>query len=517
MRIAWLLLGRFSLRHWRLAPGQNAVLVLILSVGVGVFVAIRLANRAAVSSFGNFTQVLIGQSDWVVEPPVGTLPESILPELRAALGERAVALIPVVETTGGHPFQGDSHSELDRETNTLLGIDLVGISNLETERASAGGYLTKEGGDIWGELAGAARTWVSPALAGEKSIALIVDDKVVNFSVAGAIPAAADAPPPPDDLMVVDLPELQRLANKVGRVDRIECIVAPGPQIAERRAELGAVLERLGGDGKRWLVRASGARRETAEAMTEAFRLNLTILSLIALLVGLYLIFQALDGAVVRRRGEIATLRSLGLDESIVRRVWILESAVLGLAGGAMGLVLGWLGAQGAVRVVGHTVNALYFATTVSSAALDPREAWIGLALGVGADPPGAGPLAQRRAGAGVAILAQSLGGAWDPRIGRRLVEAASDSNGRGDSVSLGRIRGRPLLDRWGRNGVRGEPAFYRAPAAGVDSRTCPGPRRQRPHPASLGKASHRGRRRGLRGRNERRHGDTCGEFRGHG
>ncbi len=321
----------------------------------------------------------------MVEPPVGTLPESILPELRAALGERAVALIPVVETTGGHPFQGDSHSELDRETNTLLGIDLVGISNLETERASAGGYLTKEGGDIWGELAGAARTWVSPALAGEKSIALIVDDKVVNFSVAGAIPAAADAPPPPDDLMVVDLPELQRLANKVGRVDRIECIVAPGPQIAERRAELGAVLERLGGDGKRWLVRASGARRETAEAMTEAFRLNLTILSLIALLVGLYLIFQALDGAVVRRRGEIATLRSLGLDESIVRRVWILESAVLGLAGGAMGLVLGWLGAQGAVRVVGHTVNALYFATTVSSAALDPREAWIGLALGVGA------------------------------------------------------------------------------------------------------------------------------------
>ena len=81
--VGWLLFRRFSLRHWRVAPGQSALLVLILALGVGVFIAIRLANRAAVASFSNFTDTLIGQSDWIVEAPSGTLPEAILPELRA--------------------------------------------------------------------------------------------------------------------------------------------------------------------------------------------------------------------------------------------------------------------------------------------------------------------------------------------------------------------------------------------------------------------------------------------------
>ena len=73
---------------------------------------------------------------------------------------------------------------------------------------------------------------------------------------------------------------------------------------AERRDELKSILETLGGE--RWLVTTPGAQRESAETMTRAFRLNLTILSLIALLVGLYLIFQALDGAVVESGAMVA-------------------------------------------------------------------------------------------------------------------------------------------------------------------------------------------------------------------
>ncbi|MGH7996260.1 MAG: ABC transporter permease, partial [Opitutaceae bacterium] len=100
---AALLLRRFSLRHWRRAPGQNALLVLILALGVGVFIAVRLANRAAVASFRNFTGTLVGESDWIIEPPSGSLPESVLAELRAKLGTRPVALVPVVETTATRP------------------------------------------------------------------------------------------------------------------------------------------------------------------------------------------------------------------------------------------------------------------------------------------------------------------------------------------------------------------------------------------------------------------------------
>lgn len=117
--------------------------------------------------------------------------------------------------------------------------------------------------------------------------------------------------------------------------------------------------------------------------MTAAFRLNLTVLSLIALLVGLYLVFQALDGAVVRRRSEIAILRSLGVDARTLRRAWLAEAALLGLAGASLGLLLGWAGAQVAVRAVGQTVNALYFSTSVQAAHLTWPEALVSLAAGV--------------------------------------------------------------------------------------------------------------------------------------
>jgi putative ABC transport system permease protein len=133
----------------------------------------------------------------------------------------------------------------------------------------------------------------------------------------------------------------------------------------------------------RWILSSSSDRRDNAATMTQAFRLNLTILSLLALLVGLMLVFQALDGAVVRRREEIAILRSLGVEPERIRRAWLLEAAVLGLIGGVLGLILGWAGAQGAVRGVGQTVNSLYYATAVQSASLDPVEAAAALLLAI--------------------------------------------------------------------------------------------------------------------------------------
>jgi putative ABC transport system permease protein len=356
-----------------MAPGQNALLVLILGLGVGVFVAIRLANRAAISSFANFSETLIGQSDWVIEPPAGSFSVSILPELRAALGAAPVAIIPVLETTAARPLSGNE-DYYERDTYTLLGLDLIGIANLRPEAAGRG--LAEFPGDR-------AEVWVPQKLAGFRRLRLVIGDTRTTLPVAGTIAAARDAPPPPATLLVMDLPQVQRLVGKEGKIDRVEFVVLPGPHAAQRRSALGELLARLGEDGQRWNVTTPGARRETAEKMTEAFRLNLTILSLIALLVGLYLILQALDGMVVRRRLEIAILRSLGVEEATLRRLWLLEAAVLGVCGGAIGTLLGWAGAQGAVRAVGRTVNALYYATTVSSARLTGREVALGIVLGL--------------------------------------------------------------------------------------------------------------------------------------
>jgi len=415
--VVGLLLRRFSLRHARLAPPATALRVGILALGVAVFVAIRLANRAAVSSFTHFTDTLTGQSDFIVQAPAGSLPETVLPELRAALGLRPVHIVAVVEATAARAQAPGEASGFGRTTYTLIGVDLFSLANLASQAGTEGGYFNQRSeaggrgtqgndaaaGDFWAAYAAGPQVWVSARFA-EKvpaSLDLVLDERVRTLRVAGVIPTAKDAPQVPPTLLVLDLPHLQALTGKTGRVDRVEFLVEPGPRAAERRAELQGLLESLGKD--RWLVSTPGARRESAETMTRAFRLNLTILSLIALLVGLYLIFQALDGAVVRRRTEIAILRSLGVEESAIQRAWLAEAAVLGVIGGALGVLLGWAGAQGAVRAVGQTVNALYYATTVEAASLAPGE----LALGIG-----------------VGLVASLAAGWWPARLAARTPPA---------------------------------------------------------------------------------------------
>jgi putative ABC transport system permease protein len=389
-----LLVTRFTLRHWRREPRHHAMLVLLLALGVGLVVAIRLANRAALSGFSQFTATLTGSSDWVVEPAAGRLPLSALPEMRAALAGDPVHLVPVLELSATPPTDpADSTPRFGRASYTLLGLDIVALANLARDWDRGLFDQRRETGAdgsspdaFWKLLTGEPQVWVSSDFAVEPPsfIELVIDERAIRVGVAGVIPTVPNSPRPPASLLLIDLAHLQRLAGKEGMVDRVEVIVEPGAASDTVRERSRARLAALGGEGERWDVRAPGARRETAEQMTRAFRLNLTVLSLIALLVGGYLVFQALDGAVVRRRSEIAILRSLGVNASALQRAWLAEAAVLGLVGSLAGVLLGWAGAQVSVRAVGTTVNALYYATTVTAAHLTAGEAALGLMIGLG-------------------------------------------------------------------------------------------------------------------------------------
>ena len=391
-----LLWRRFTLRHWRMAPRQTALQVLILALGIAVFFSIRLANRAAVSSFQNFTGLISQQSDWQISAPAGSLPQSVPAELRAAFGDLPVDIIPVMETTAARPHT-QSHEEIGtRETFQLVGLDLVSVQNLASASDADRGWFDQAKDKdqdanrhpYWDLLGQTNAVFISSAIA-EKSrlqigdlLPLVINENVVSLTIAGIIPQSPGRPAAPENLLIMDLPAVQRLCDREGRFDRIEFIVPEGPGAESERQQIHEKLIALGQD--RWQVLSPADRRASAATMTRAFRMNLTILSLIGLVVGLYLIFQSLDGAVVRRRQEIGVLRSLGITEKIIQSAWLLEALGLGLAGGVVGILLGWGGAQFAVRLVGRTVNALYYATTVNSAQLDPREFIIAILLAIG-------------------------------------------------------------------------------------------------------------------------------------
>lgn len=370
MSTVLLILRRCALRHWRLALRQQIALMLILALGSSVYLAVRLASNAALSGFETFTDGITRQPDWTVQAVGGVLRESDVREIREVLGHRPVSLLPVVEETVT-PADESGNGEIgSRATWRLLGVDFVALLNLRGE-APAG-----LGANLQAVRSG---VYVSPKLGvkeGEK-LRLIVDDRVITLTVAGVVPETPGVPSLPAHLLLMDLPEAQEVLLRGDKVDRVEVLAQDSALFPHLREETGELLK------SRWQVTGGANRRQLAGTMTQAFRLNLTILSLLALLVGGYLIFQALDGVVLRRREEIGILKSLGVTDRAIQTAFLIEAGLLGLCGGALGVLLGWLGAQGAVGGVTKTMNALYGATSEQQAALSWGEALLALSISI--------------------------------------------------------------------------------------------------------------------------------------
>lgn len=372
MSTVLLILKRCALRHWRLALRQQIALMLILALGSSVYLAVRLASNAALSGFETFTDGITRQPDWTVEAASGVLREKDVREMREALAHRPVNLLPVVEETV-IPASDAGNGEIgSRATWRLLGVDFVALLNLRGE-APAG-----LGANLQAVRSG---VYVSPQLGvkeGEE-LRLIVDDRVIALTVAGVVPETPGVPSLPEHLLLMDLPEAQTVLLRGDKVDRVEVLAQDSALFPNLREETGELLK------SRWQVTGGANRRQLAGTMTQAFRLNLTILSLLALLVGGYLIFQALDGVVLRRREEIGILKSLGVTDRAIQIAFLIEAGLLGLCGGVLGVLLGWLGAQAAVGGVTQTMNALYGATSEQQASLSVGEAVLALSISIGA------------------------------------------------------------------------------------------------------------------------------------
>ncbi len=374
--------SRFTLRHARQEWVQTALLLLILGLGVGTFLSIRMANRAAVQGFQLFTDSLTGTSDWIIEDPVADIPVSELPLIRDALGNLPAQLFPVIERSLNRVPQTSSVSGPQEPSVRLLGLDLVQIRSV-TGTGDDGSDPTA----FWDLIDNPEHLLVSEAVAVRwgvaegDSIELVLQGRVLPFTIEGILPEFRDEAPLPENLAVMDASALLQRLPETG-IDRVEVIVPDGPL---REAIVREAGERLkAAFGTQWRISAPSSKQVDGAAMTAAFRLNLTVLSLIALLVGLYLIAQTLDATVSRRRKEIATLRSLGIGQRDIYRLWLSEALLYGIAAGAVGLLVGTAMATLTVEAVTTTVRALYSDTVKTAAGVTAGDVILSFTLGIG-------------------------------------------------------------------------------------------------------------------------------------
>lgn len=357
------LLRRSSLRHLVRHPWQFGLAVLGVALGVAVIVSIDLANSSATRAFTLSSEAVTGRATHQVTGGPEGLPDSAF---RRLVLETDIPAAPVVE---GYVFVPRKEGKPGRMLH-LLGVDPFSERPFRPYLSGGGG--TREEGtsvDLAPLLTRPSAGVLSSLTAREMgvetggSFSIRIGGAVREISLIGTLePRDESTRNAINDLLVMDIAAAQEVLGRVGKLDRIDLIVPDDSETLLREAAAalppGAQIVR------------SSARTETTQEMTRAFRLNLTALSLLALVCGVFLIYNTMVFSVVQRRTLIGIFRALGVTRGQIFALVLGEAAVVALAGTALGLGAGVLLARELVRLVTQTINDLYFVVSVRELAL---------------------------------------------------------------------------------------------------------------------------------------------------
>ena len=363
------LLNRSSFRYLLQHPWLMGLSVLGVALGVAVVVAIDLANVSAERAFELSAQTVAGKATHQIVGAAGDLDDDVYRRVRIDASYRTSA--PVVS----------GYATLERSDRTfqLLGVDPFAEGPFRP-------YVGEPSELDLNTFVGQRRTALVAAPTAEE-LGLAVGDTLrlrlegveEQLRLVGLMqPDNERSRRAMESLIVVDIATAQNLLDLRGQLSRIDLILPDGEQGDRVRERIQQVLP----EGAR--IQRSEARTETVEQMTRAFNLNLTALSLLALVVGAFLIYNTMTFSVVQRRPLIGRLRALGVTRREIFRLVLGEAALIGVVGTGIGILLGIVLATGLVQLITQTINDLYFVLTVRELTISPFTLAKGALLGLG-------------------------------------------------------------------------------------------------------------------------------------
>lgn len=352
---------------------QSILFVLGVALGVAVVIAIDTANASASRAFSLSAESVSGRATHQIVGGPGGLPESFYRQVRLELGLRQSA--PVIEEYAYSPELGD-------QPLRLLGVDPFAeppfrayLSTVEVQGESGSGFEA-----VNAFIAQPNTALISQTLAARFNIAA-GDTLMLNLGAARSQVRVIGLLQPDDrvseqaldNLLLVDIATAQEITGLKNALTRIDLILPEETDLARIEAILppGALLVSL------------SESNTTLTQMTAAFELNLQALSLLALVVGVFLIYNTVSFSVVQRRPTIGILRALGATKGQIFGLVLAEACLLGLIGTILGIGLGVIFGRGAVAVVSRTISDLYFTVNVQGVAVLPVTLLKGAGIGL--------------------------------------------------------------------------------------------------------------------------------------
>jgi putative ABC transport system permease protein len=376
------ILLRSSLRYLIKHPWQSWLSVIGIALGVAVVVAVDVANESARTAFRLSVERVAGKATHQIESASGSIADSHYVRLRLDLGLRPAA--PVVEGTvriGGRTF-------------ALLGIDIFASEALrrgqtEIDAGAFPDFLTLPGALLLTDE-DARELGVAPGA----KLELEAGGQPRQGKLVGTL---GDRDATLQGLAIADIATAQELLGRLGTIDRIDLILDDN-QVQEISARLPAGLR----------LTAAQSRSDALSQMTRAFHSNLTAMSLLAVLVGGFIVYNTMTFAVLRRRPLLGTYRALGVTRTQLFVLVLGEALAFGLIGALIGVSAGVFVGWGLVQLVTRTIND--FTLTVSKLFVSPWSLIRGAGLGVSVTLVAAlGPAAEAAAAQPQDVLRHSL------------------------------------------------------------------------------------------------------------
>ena len=357
-------------------------------LGVALAFATHLINASALSEFSTAVRSVNGQPDLELRAVQGSFDETIFEQV-ANNGEVAVAS-PVLELATYAVTPDGKRTALK-----VLGLDALVVAQLAPAlmpipMKDADRFALFTPG--WVFLNATARqALISTTSTTDTSSMFKIQSglQLLDVQVAGSVSAGGAA------LAVMDIGAAQDLFGKRGQLSRIDLRLKPGTD----RAALIQSLQLPPGI----TAAEPGDAAERVSNLSRAYRVNLTVLALVALFTGAFLVFSVLSLSVAKRAQQFALLGVLGLTGRERLSLVLIESSVLGLVGSSLGLLLGTGLAALALRVLGGDLGGGYFSGVAPALQFSWLAAGVYGALGT---------------------LAAVVGGWWPARTAQKLPPA---------------------------------------------------------------------------------------------
>lgn len=357
------LLRTFSWQDLRHHPWRSAAAVAAVMLGVALAFAVHVINASALDEFSQAVRAVNGQPDLEVRPMQGTLGEDLFAQI--ATHPDVARANPVLEATAM------ARPAAQAPGNAPIPLRLLGADALLLPAMAPALMPRPWEGAARDALFAPATVYLNPAALQSlgvppegsqprPTLQLQTGLRTLAVQVAGTV-SAPGAP-----LAVMDIGAAQDLLGRVGQLTRIDLQLQPGTD----RSAFRQALQALPGWPAQATLAEPGDAAQRVSNLSRAYRVNLTVLALVALFTGAFLVFSVLALSVAQRGPQFALLAVLGATPRQRLALVLAESALLGVAGSLAGLALGTALASAALQLLGGDLGGGYFA------GVQPRLQW---------------------------------------------------------------------------------------------------------------------------------------------